>query len=85
MKLFSNFGWFKVLVNGDIYIDGDSIVFGCGILVWINGSGNWGLSNMVSRNGKFNSNGYYVDDVDEVVVDVLKREVEVVKEKEVLF
>lgn len=82
MKSPSNPGRSKALANGDTHIDGDSTVSGRGTLARTNGSGNRGLSNMASRNGKSNSNGHHVDDVDEAAVDVLKREVEVAKEKE---
>lgn len=73
----------KALANGDTHIDGDNTVSGRGALARTNGTGNRGLNNMASRNGK--SNGHHVDDVDEAAVDVLKREIEAAKEKEAIL
>lgn len=78
MKPPSSTGRSKAMVNGDTHVDGDNSVSGRGALARTSG-GSRGLS---GRNGKPNSNGHHVEDVDGAAIDGLKREVEAAKEKE---
>ncbi|XP_024391200.1 kinesin-like protein KIN-7C, mitochondrial isoform X2 [Physcomitrium patens] len=83
MKPQSNGGLSKVMTNGDTHIDEGSIVSSRGSLSRANGGANKGGSNGSSRNGKLNSNGNHIDDVDsDAAADILRRELEAAKEKE---